>query len=221
MQARSDCFVSRFLTICFNFAYVFKDVVNLHIQGGIGIQSQQDRINGLQNYSKMSHDGTIAYDDFFLLSFNWKPFLPNKFYSYVHMYYISLSFFQDPSCPILRWSQREPHDESCRGIQESKDACRDITKLIKRTPGTTVDIPIDVCEMQVKLRKPIRGVKVWWPVIRMGSWCQYLLRRKPLLLGGHAVAGNWVCGDHPIFGTSWTSGLAFHTTYTAMRAVDN
>ena len=101
-----------------------------------------------------------------------------------------------------------------------KTACRDITKLIKRTPGTTLNIPIDVCEVQVKLRKPIRGVKVWWPVIRMDSWCQYLLRWKPqLLLGGHAVAGNWrglfrefwsnyklVCGDHPIFSTNWDLG---------------
>ena len=100
---------------------------------------------------------------------------------------------------------------ACSRIKRT--ACRDITRLIRRTPGTTLDIPIDVCLVTVKLRKPLRRETVWWPILRMDSWCKFFLEKKPqLLLAGHTVDGDWpgtflkfwnlykkVDGTHPIY----------------------
>lgn len=88
-------------------------------------------------------------------------------------------------------------------------------RLIKSTHGQILDIPVNVCSVQVKLRKPIRGLKVWWPVIRMEDWAKWMLNNKPqLLLGGNALdhKGTWketfyrfwelyrkIDGSHPVF----------------------
>ena len=56
----------------------------------------------------------------------------------------------------------------------------------------TLKIDIDVCEVHVKLRKPIRVANVYWPVLSINKWVEYLLSHKPqLLLAGHALNGNW------------------------------
>ena len=94
-----------------------------------------------------------------------------------------------------------------------KNACRTIRRLIKRTPGVALNIDISVCEVHVRLRKPIRPVKVFWPVISLQDWVRYLVANKPeLLLAGHPVGGAWrktfsdfwtkyekVDSSHPIF----------------------
>ncbi|CAK8993732.1 unnamed protein product, partial [Durusdinium trenchii] len=63
------------------------------------------------------------------------------------------------------------------------------------------------------LRKPIRALRVHWPVLRMNDWVQYLIAHKPgLLLAGHDIGGDWqrtftefwagykeVDGSHPVF----------------------
>ena len=98
-------------------------------------------------------------------------------------------------------------------FQGRKNACRNLTRLIKRTPGVTLPIPISACKVHIKVRKPIRPVEVYWPVIQMGDWCQYFAAFKPeLLLAGHKPNEDWksvfrkfwddykiVSEDHPIF----------------------
>lgn len=97
--------------------------------------------------------------------------------------------------------------------QSRKNACRNLTRLIKRTPGATLPIDIDVCLVHVRLRKPSRSKQLYWPIISLSSWCKYLLQHKPpLILGGHDLSGDWkesfksfwrnykvVCPDHPIY----------------------
>ena len=96
-----------------------------------------------------------------------------------------------------------------------KDACAVMRRLIKRTAGTLIDLQIDVCEVTVKMRKPVRCLRVWWPMLKMESWAQWMLRNKPqLLLGGQIPdpAGTWkdqyynfwqsyqlIQPDHPVF----------------------
>lgn len=76
--------------------------------------------------------------------------------------------------------------------QSRKNACRNLTQLIKRTPGTLLPIPIDACKVHIRLRKPIRPVEVFWPVIKLSDWCRYFLKHKPeLLLAGHKLNDNW------------------------------
>ena len=105
-------------------------------------------------------------------------------------------------------------------FKSRKNACRSIRRLITATPGVTLKIPIDVCEVHVKLRKPIRVLKAWWPMIRLDQWAKFLLREKPeLLLGGNSTKGNWrktftefwdnykkVDSQHPIHSESFDLG---------------
>ena len=79
----------------------------------------------------------------------------------------------------------------------------------------SLDIPIDACEVHVRLRKPVRCLKVWWPMTRIDQWVKYLASHQPrLLLGGQLPDpnGKWkemfskfwsdykvLNGDHPIF----------------------
>ena len=94
-----------------------------------------------------------------------------------------------------------------------RHACRDLTKLIKRTNGVTLDIPISVCKLNVRMRKPVRCMVAYWPVLKMSDWCKFFVRHRPeMLLGGHKITGAWrpmfaefwanyrqTCGDHPLF----------------------
>ena len=105
-------------------------------------------------------------------------------------------------------------------FKSRKNACDTIRRLVKRTPGVALNIPIEVCEVHVRLRKPIRALKVWWPLIRMDHWAQFLVREKPqLLLGGKCVQDNWrktftdfwnkykqIHSDHPIFSETFDLG---------------
>ena len=98
-------------------------------------------------------------------------------------------------------------------FRSQRNACRDITRLIRRTPGATLKLSVDVCKVGVKLRKPIRYASIWWPILTLKSWCKYMLEHCPqLLLGGHGLTDNFqptfvefwekyklVCPDHPIF----------------------
>ena len=79
----------------------------------------------------------------------------------------------------------------------------------------TLDIPIDVCPVTVRMRRPVRRLEVWWPILRMDQWAKLLFNQKPqLLLGGQVPdpQGKWkklyydfwsvyqnIHGDHPIF----------------------
>ena len=73
-----------------------------------------------------------------------------------------------------------------------KNACRNLSRLIKRTPGTILPIKIDVCDIQIRMRKPLRCCRVYWPMIRLEEWCRYFLQHKPqLMLAGHGVSGSW------------------------------
>ena len=99
--------------------------------------------------------------------------------------------------------------------RRQKDACTVMRRLIKSTPGQILDIPVNVCSVQINLRKPIRSLKVWWPVIRMEDWARWMLNNKPqLLLGGNDLdhKGLWkehfyrfwelyrkIDGSHPVF----------------------
>ena len=57
-----------------------------------------------------------------------------------------------------------------------------------------------MCEVHIKLRKPIRIAKVFWPILRMDHWVQYLVAHKPgILLAGHSLQGNW----RQVFETFW------------------
>ena len=103
-------------------------------------------------------------------------------------------------------------------FRTQKNACRDITRLIRRTPGTILKIAIDVCKVMIKVRKPLRKIQVWWPYIRMDTWCKYFLEYKPqLLLGGHTIDGDWqgtftkfwslyrqVDSSHPVFRSGYS-----------------
>ena len=94
-----------------------------------------------------------------------------------------------------------------------KNACRDLTSLIKRTPGATLKLPIEVFKIHIRLRKPVRCVEAWWPVLTMSSWCKFFVQSKPqLLLAGCRVDQDWmrvfrsfwadyrlICPNHPVF----------------------
>ena len=99
-----------------------------------------------------------------------------------------------------------------------KNACRLLHHLVHRTPGMTVHIPVDTCLVRVRLRKPVRFRKSWWPMLRMDSWVKWFLANKPqLLLGGSTVSsGEWrntftqfwsdyrrSCPNHPLFSTDF------------------
>ena len=103
------------------------------------------------------------------------------------------------------------------------NACRNLTRLIKRTPDTVLDIPISVCKVTIALRKPLRRVEVFWPCIKMSDWCKYLVEFKPeFLLAGHTLSGNdgdwrttfkqfwWdyerICPDHPLYSSDFDRG---------------
>lgn len=97
--------------------------------------------------------------------------------------------------------------------RKQKNACRDLTRLIKRTSGTMLNLPISVCKVHVRLRKPSRCAQVWWPVLELSEWCKYFIANKPeLLLGGHTLKEDWqgmlrqfwedyrvTCPQHPLF----------------------
>ena len=73
-----------------------------------------------------------------------------------------------------------------------KHACRIIRTLIKKTPGVALPLPVNVCEVHVRLRKPIRSMRVFWPMLTIEDWVQTLLDRRPeLLLAGNSKGGNW------------------------------
>lgn len=67
--------------------------------------------------------------------FNSKPivFLKND----LHMHVRLNKFFEGP-CHNLRWSQGEPHDESCRGIQESKDCLQGYHQTHQENSGNHI-----------------------------------------------------------------------------------
>ena len=104
--------------------------------------------------------------------------------------------------------------------KDPKTACRVVRALIKRTPGVALKIPIDVCEVHVKLRRPIRVLQCFWPVLSINGWVHYLVASKPqLLLAGHARDGDWhstfthfwrqyqkIEPNHPIFTSSFDPG---------------
>lgn len=101
-----------------------------------------------------------------------------------------------------------------------KNACRNLTRLIRRIPGAMLRIPIDACKVSIQLKKPLRRQEVYWPLIRMDDWCKYLLKAKPrLLLGGHIPSENWkatfrqfwadyrlVDPNHPVYTQNWDLG---------------
>ena len=98
-----------------------------------------------------------------------------------------------------------------------KNACRTIRRLIKRTPGVALKIPVNVFEIHVKLRKPVRVLKTFWPMLTVSDWVRYLVSHKPqLLLAGSSVDGAWrdtfsgfwrkyrqIDGSHPIYSESF------------------
>ena len=106
--------------------------------------------------------------------------------------------------------------------RDQRNACRVVRSLVRRTPGVSLKLQIDVCEVHVRLRKPVRCLKVWWPMLRLDKWTTYLLGHKPqLLLGGQQPddMGNWkrmyydfwgayklLCPDHPIFESGFDVG---------------
>lgn len=103
-----------------------------------------------------------------------------------------------------------------------RNVCRDLTTLIKKTPGATLNIPIQVCRVQIKVRKPVRCLEVWWPMITLADWCQYFMANKPrYLLAGYALDESqawqgtfrkfWrtyqqLNPDHPLFSTDFSWG---------------
>ena len=57
-----------------------------------------------------------------------------------------------------------------------------------------LDIEISVCQIHVRLRKPVRSLKVYWPILHLSHWVQYFLNNKPeILLGGQRPdpQGKW------------------------------
>lgn len=100
-------------------------------------------------------------------------------------------------------------------FRQKNNACRIIRSLISKTDGMTLDIPIEVCPVTVRMRRPVRRLEVWWPMLRMDRWVKFLFNQKPqLLLGGQVPdpQGKWkqlyynfwsvyqkIHGDHPIY----------------------
>ena len=81
-----------------------------------------------------------------------------------------------------------------RAFCSPKNACRIIHSIIKKTPGMMLDIEISVCQIHVRLRKPVRSLKVYWPILHLSHWVQYFLNNKPeILLGGQRPdpQGKW------------------------------
>ena len=128
------------------------------------------------------------------------------------MLYIFVTELVEYHC---RLCEGETHEQAQHGLSPKKNACRIIRSLINKTDGMTLDIPIDVCPVTVRMRRPVRRLEVWWPILRMDQWAKLLFNQKPqLLLGGQVPdpQGKWkklyydfwsvyqnIHGDHPIF----------------------
>ena len=111
------------------------------------------------------------------------------------------------------------------------NACRNLHALIRRE-NLSLPIPIDTCPVRALFRKPLRALQVDWPIIRLDSWANYILRYKPtLLLGGYVLeeVGAWTRmftsfwedfkvvngAQHPCFADSleWEGGLSRAVPY--------
>lgn len=81
------------------------------------------------------------------------------------------------------------------------NVCRNLHNLIHKTEGLTLPIEVDAVKIQVKKKKPVRVLEVFWPVLRIKSWIGYFLKYQPeVLLGGCRVeSGAW----KPMFESFW------------------
>lgn len=89
------------------------------------------------------------------------------------------------------------------------NACRNLHTLINKTDGVTLPLPLGVCSIPIRVKRPLSVKQVWWPMLRIDSWLAYFLKEKPqMILGGHDYSDS----------TSWKAMLAgFWNTY---RRVD-
>ena len=71
----------------------------------------------------------------------------------------------------------------------NNNSTRNVMRLIAKTDGMSLALPIDSCVVRVKYRKPVRVVREDWPIIRLQTWVTYMLNVKPeMILGGYQVS---------------------------------
>lgn len=119
------------------------------------------------------------------IAFHLEPFIFLKHISYRYVCIIPVSG---------NWDRKDLLGKLSTIATTKRNACRNIHRLIKRTKGVTLDIPLDTCEVHVKRRKPVKRMLVHWPMIRMDSWLAYFLQQMPeVILGGHSLEdeGSW------------------------------
>lgn len=105
----------------------------------------------------------------------------------------------------------------CGVATDKSNACRRLHAIINKTPGVTLNLPLDMCEIPIRLKRPVRIKKVWWPYLRVETWLSFMLKEHPkLLLGGCSMEGReyeavftsfWndyrrVDPSHPVFSSS-------------------
>ena len=100
----------------------------------------------------------------------------------------------------------------CANRGNNKNACRNLTKLIKRE-GLVVPVELEFVEVTCRRRKPkVEDIQIQWPVLSMKSWARFLWTEHPkLLLGGHDRCGDWR-GMLAMFWSKWRA-------YQPQRAV--
>ena len=78
---------------------------------------------------------------------------------------------------------------------KNRNACRNLTKLIRRS-GACVDIELGFVQVTCRKRRPkIQEIDIHWPIVPMRGWCKYLFEHEPgLLLGGHSrgMSAAWM-----------------------------
>lgn len=92
------------------------------------------------------------------------------------------------------------------------NACRDLHRILHRTKGVLLPLPIDVCSVRIRRRRPLRRYVVWWPILKMNSWVSYFVKQKPqMLLGGYHT--NDVMQWQNMFQSFWQTYLAYNPAH--------
>ena len=98
-------------------------------------------------------------------------------------------------CDDLLWKMAK-----CAGPQKGRNACRSLSRLIKRE-GLAIPIDLQFVELTCRRKKPkVVDIQLQWPVLPMKGWVRFLFDQHPqLLLGGLQWQQDW----KSMFATFW------------------
>lgn len=103
-----------------------------------------------------------------------------------------------------------------RAQNSSSNACRNIHGILKRTAGLSLPVDIETFALTVKKKRPMRIIRVWWPMISLRQWVRYFLDNQPgILLGGHGLGD---VGYQYMLETFWRTYQVHHGEHDVFRS---